>query len=392
MKDFQISRLPVLYIESGSLRKLQSILNEPEIKYALIITGSESLKNSAHWRMLTGILENLSLDTVFFSIAGEPSPDDVDGITGTLKDRKPDIIIAVGGGSVIDSGKAVSAMLVSDGSVQDYLEGVGSRKPSGKKLPFIAVPTTAGTGSEATKNAVISRRGKGGFKKSLRHDNYVPDIAIIDPELHLSCPPRVSSASGLDALSQLIEAYVSTGANPFTDALAESGLAAVGRSFLRVVEQGDKDIDARMEMAYAAYLSGICLANAGLGLVHGIAGPAGAVYPLPHGAACAAFLFQSCSKTIEYLKSGGQEGAAALARYSRAGMLLGGKEHAEREEGLDMLMKTLSRFLKQAELPSLTEYGLTNEGADELAGMSVLKNHPADFDRETIRKIIVSSL
>lgn len=211
--------------------------------------------------------------------------------------------MAIGGGSVIDCGKAVAAMLVEDGSVQDYLEGVGTRKPSGAKIPFIAVPTTAGTGSEATKNAVVCDR-KEGYKKSLRHDAYMPDVAVIDPELTMTAPRPVTIACGLDAVSQLIESYTSTKANVFTDSLALTALSHASESLLpHCLDQGN-DISLRGKMSYAALISGITLSHAGLGAVHGMAGPLGGLFPVPHGVTCGKLLFPKASTTFVFRHDG----------------------------------------------------------------------------------------
>ena len=180
----------------------------------------------------------------------------------------------------MDAGKAISAMLTQEGSVKDYLEGVGHKHPSGNKVPFFAVPTTSGTGSEATKNAVLSEIGPNGYKKSLRHDHFVPDLAIVDPDLTLSCPPGLTAYSGMDAFTQLLEAYVSTKAHPFTDALCEKALELLSGSLLQAYQDGE-NIEAREAMSYAAWTSGIVLAQVGLGVVHGFASAVGGMFDNP---------------------------------------------------------------------------------------------------------------
>ena len=206
-----------------------------------------------------------------------------------------DVVLAVGGGSVLDAGKAIAAMLGpgAGGTVTDHLEGLpGFRPYEGVPLPFVAVPTTAGTGSEATRNAVISRRGPDGWKRSIRHERMVAVDAVVDPDLLAGAAPVQIAANGMDALTQLLEAYTSTKAGPLTDALALDGLAAARDSLL--AWHGEPDGPgapaARSGMAYAALLSGICLAHAGLGGVHGLASPLGAQLPIPHGIACGATL------------------------------------------------------------------------------------------------------
>jgi alcohol dehydrogenase class IV len=318
--------------------------------------------------------------------SGEPSPEFVDATTGDLRSDPPQAVVAVGGGSVIDAGKAVSAMLAEDGSVVEYLEGVGTRSPGGHKVPFIAVPTTSGTGSEATKNAVISSVGPNGFKKSLRHDNYVPDMAFVDPELIRSCPPDVTAASGMDAITQLLEAYLSTKSTPFTDALAESGLAAAGRGYENAVEHGDKDLDARAEMAYAAYLSGVTLANAGLGVVHGIASPVGARFPAPHGVVCGTLIAEATRLSVAWLRERGA--SSALAKYARAAELLTATTYAGSEEACDALAERLSEWTVRFGIPRLGEYGVGTADARDIARASGLKNNPAQLGEDDLARLI----
>ena len=243
------------------------------------------------------------------------------------------------------------------------------------------MPTTAGTGSEATKNAVLSRPGDDGFKKSLRHDGFVPDVALVDPEMHLSCPREVTAASGLDAITQLLEAYVSTGATPVTDALALDGLAAAGRAFLRVVERGESDLEARGDMAYAAYLSGVCLANAGLGTVHGLAGAAGAVTDVPHGVFCGKLLPHVVERTVHAV-TGRRDALGILGKYAAAGRALSGRSSGSLEDQIQMLIARLNEFGRVGALPGLGEYGFDDATIERVARAGGNKANPYEFTLE----------
>ncbi len=386
MDGFACSRLPELRFGEGVFQQLAERLDNVGFRTIAVITGGHSLRESDHWSTFLKALVAAGVSYRDYRSGGEPSPEFVDSVTDDLRSDVPQAVVAVGGGSVIDSGKAVSAMLAEDGSVVEYLEGVGTRSPGGKKVPFIAVPTTSGTGSEATKNAVISSVGPNGFKKSLRHDNYVPDMAFVDPELIRSCPAGVTAASGMDAITQLLEAYVSTKSNPFTDALAESGLAAAGRGYENAVERGEEDLDARADMAYAAYLSGVTLANAGLGVVHGIASPVGARFPAPHGVVCGTLIGEATRLSVMWLR---ERGASRVqAKYARAAELLAGATYDGMNEACDALVERLADWTERFGIPRLREYGITRSDAEAIARASGLKNNPAQLSEDDVVRLI----
>jgi len=317
----------------------------------------------------------------------EPTPEVVDAIVALERSgcagpgawAPAEAVVAIGGGSAVDTGKAVSAALKHPRPISEYLEGVGTEEPTGAKIPFVAVPTTAGTGTEATKNAVLSRVGEAGFKKSLRHDRFIPDIAVVDPLLQMLCPPEVTAASGMDAIAQLLEAYVSTGANPLTDAFALDGLASAGRSFVGAVERGESDVDARAGMAYAAYLSGRCLANAGLGVVHGLAGPAGAHSGAPHGGFCGILLPTATEMLVERLVRR-RDSAGTLDKLAAAGRVLAGRGAASTEAHIQMLLDRLSEFARLGALPRLHSYGFTESLVQQVAREGNSKSCPVTFD------------
>jgi len=277
---FNIARLPHILFGEGRVMDIPTQVAAFG-KRVLIITGAQSFRATAHWQTLQQGLRDQAVTWETFTVQGEPSPDMVDEAVRDY--RGIEIVLGIGGGSVLDAAKAIAGLLPHGNSVMDHLEGVGKGIAyQGPSTPFIAVPTTAGTGSEATKNAVLSRQDtETGFKKSFRHDCLVPQVAIVDPNLLASCPPDLLAANGMDAFTQLLESYLSTNANPLTDALALSGMTAFRDGFFA----GE-----RSQLAYAALLSGITLAQTGLGSVHGLASPLGAFFPCPHGVVCGTLL------------------------------------------------------------------------------------------------------
>jgi alcohol dehydrogenase class IV len=300
-------------------------------------------------------------------------------------------VAALGGGSVLDAGKAVSAMLCEQGAVVDFLEGVGTgAELSGRKTPFVAIPTTAGTGSEATKNAVLSRVGPGGFKKSLRHEALVPDVALVDPALAVSCPPEVTAACGMDAFTQLLEAYTSTKASSFTDGLVEEALRRAGASLVAACTTHGADVSVRADLAYAALVSGIALANAGLGIVHGLASPIGASFDIPHGVVCGTLVGEATRMNVERLEAVDPLGAG-LRRYAAAGRLLGAPDGDDRA-AVAHLLDTLDRWTAELGIPTLGAYGVTREDVAALVRGAGLKNNPVPLEAEQIERIVVRRL
>jgi len=254
---------------------------------------------------------------------------------------------------VLDAAKAIAGLLPHGNSVMDHLEGVGPELPyQGPSLPFIAVPTTAGTGSEATKNAVLSLHGPDGFKKSFRHDLLVARYAVVDPALLATCPPGLIAANGMDALTQLLESCVSTRANPFVDALALSGLGYVREGLLDWYEGGDKAAEGRAGMAYAALLSGIPLAQVGLGSVHGLAAPLGAFFPVPHGVACGTLVATATAVNIEALKQRDPDNPA-LPKYAEIGRRFAMQKGLNGDDARAYLIDTLQQWEEQLDLPRL---------------------------------------
>lgn len=386
--EFRFAKIPTIEFGSGTFERLPLLIGHFGSR-VLLITGSRSYKASPQWERLLSTLSNQSIQYFHHTNTGEPSPDFVDETVALFRNEKINVVVSWGGGSVVDAGKAVSAMLPQAGSVLDYLEGVGTGAAhDGRKIPFIAVPTTAGTGSEATKNAVLSRVGPEGFKKSIRHDNFVPDIALVDPQLAVTCPDSVTAACGLDAFTQLLEAYASTEASPLTDALAWSGLEKAADSLIPVSITDPDNIDLRADMAYASLMSGITLANAGLGVVHGLASPIGGYFPIPHGVVCGTLVGAASQATIDKLARENGEAHPALAKYARVGFLLAGKANGDVKTGCRLLIDTLDEWLEILQIPRLSGFGITENDFDKIIDGTGNKNNPIALETDEIRAVL----
>jgi len=279
----------------------------------------------------------------------------------------------------------------------DYLEGVGAGiVHDGEKVPFIAVPTTSGTGSEATKNAVLSRVGRDGFKKSLRHDNFIPDFALLDPELTVSCPSEVTAASGLDTLTQLMGSYTSTEASPLTDSLTLKGIEYAIEAVVPVSTDQPGNLELRTKLAYASLVSGISLANAGLGIVHGLASPVGGFFEIPHGVICGTLLAEAVALNIELLQEkGGAEADYYLQKYARVGAIISGNSEniaAEKERYCKVLISQLRELVDILRIPRLGEYGVSEADLDRIAEISGNKNNPVQLSREQMKFLMKKRL
>ena len=398
---FVFARLPRIIFGPGKLNSLPAIIEEYG-REIVLVAGRFSFAASQRAEMLRDQLTARGIMIHFIIVSGEPSPAVIDEAVRRLKGAGISLVVSIGGGSVMDAGKAISAMLTTDGSVTDYLEVVGSREHPGTKVPFIAVPTTSGTGSEATKNAVISKVGKEGFKRSLRHDNFVPDLAIIDPELTLGSPPEITAAAGMDCFTQLTEAYLSDKAGAITDALALDGLKAVNRSLLRSYTNGD-DIKARSDMSYAALMSGICLANAGLGAVHGMAGTTGALFNIPHGAVCGTLMAaandMNVRELMKIIRHGSSTGGiavtnanSALGKYSALGRIFTDATGKSDNYYIGFFIDYLHAISYRLNMPKLSSYGLVHDDLEAISSQSDVKNNPVRLSSAQLLEILVQRL
>jgi alcohol dehydrogenase class IV len=257
---------------------------------ALVVLGRNAMRKSGVLDRLTYLLREKNLEYIIYeNIPSDPTVEIVDKGANLAKKGKCNLIIALGGGSVLDTGKAISAMVTNEGSVADYQEIEGkSRKFQYKTIPFIAIPTTSGTGSEATSNAVITNTELS-LKKSIRDPWLIPEVALVDPELTLFLPPYITAICGGDALTQCIESYLGKKSQEISDALALHAIGLIGKSLVKAVKKG-KNLKARKDMAMAAFLSGLCLSNSGLGAVHALSHPLGVYYKIPHGLSCTVLL------------------------------------------------------------------------------------------------------
>lgn len=357
---FAIAALPEIVFGDGVRRRLPELAARYG-RRALVVTGARSFIATPHWTGLQDGLRQAGLGWEQVSVSGEPAPQQMDGIARHYRSRGIDVVIGIGGGSVLDAAKAIAGLLRIEHSVMDFLEGVGPELPyPGPAVPFIAVPTTAGTGSEATRNAVLSQQGVGGFKKSFRHESLVARIAMIDPELLATCPAPLIAADGMDALTQLLESYVSLKANPLTDALALSGIAAARDSLLPWYQcRGDLAAH-RRGMAYAALLSGITLAQVGLGSVHGLAAPLGAFFPIPHGVVCGTLVAACTRANLAALRQRDPD-SPALPKYAEVGRLLTLQHDLDDDAACTALLDLLQDWTDRLGLPVLSAYGMQED-------------------------------
>jgi len=387
VKPFQFAPLPKIIFQPGGLDKLPALIKSYG-RNAILVTGKHSFMNSEKASLLIQELGRVGINYQLVTISGEPSPDDIDNHVRKFSSEKYDCVIGIGGGSVLDAGKAISAMMYKTDSVTDYLEVVGTKESPGTKLPYIAVPTTSGTGSEATKNAVISRIGNSGFKRSLRHDNFVPDIALVDPELTLNCPSDITAASGMDCFTQLLEAYLSDKSNLYTDALALEGLKAIKSTLIASYKDGN-NIEARSGMSLAALTSGICLANAGLGVVHGFASSIGGRYKLPHGIICGTLMAAANDSTIKKLRRVLPD-SSSLKKYATLGRLFLDKDGPTEDFLIDEFVDYLRKLTEELHLPELKETGINENDLNEIAQITECKNNPVRLESEELLEILKS--
>ena len=327
---------------------------------ALVVTGG----NARRAENLISQLANAGFRPEIFSVTGEPEISTVTTGVALAKKSGCDFVVSFGGGSVIDAGKAIAALLTNDGELLDFLEIIGRGKAlTQTAAPFIAIPTTAGTGAEVTRNAVLAAP-EHQVKVSLRSPLMLPRVAVVDPELTYDLPPALTATTGLDALTQLIEPYVCLRANPLTDGFCEQGIFRAARSLREAVFNGQNK-SAREDMALASLFGGLALANAGLGAVHGFAGSIGGMFPAPHGAICAALLPHVMAANLCALRERDKK-SYALGRYYRIAKILTGNPNATADAGVEWVTKLIAEL----PVPKLGAYGLREEHLSAIAAQA----------------------
>lgn len=383
--NFEFATANRIIFGAGALTQLATIATSLG-KNVFVVTGKEPQRAAT----ALGLLEDAGLSAKTFAVANEPTIDLIGRGVSQVKQSNCDLIVSYGGGSVVDAGKAIAALATNPGEPLDYLEVIGAGQPlTVDPLPFIAIPTTAGTGAEVTKNSVLASP-EHRVKVSLRHNKMLPDVAIVDPELTHSVPPSLTASTGLDALTQVIEPYVSHLATPVTDGFCREGIQRAARGLRRAFRDGN-DIAAREDMAVASLFGGLALANAKLGAVHGFAGPLGGMYPAPHGAVCGRLLPFATETNVKALLAREPDNPA-VARYDQVAQMLTGNPDATVVEGVAWIQELCAELA----VPGLATYGIESDHFSEIIAKSKnsssMKGNPLSLTEEELAKILAQAL
>jgi len=349
---------------------------------AFVVVG----RTSKRARSLLDQLQKQGIEFEILNVPGEPTTQLLLGAMQRVRQAKFDFVIGIGGGSVLDTGKVIAALISNSGELLDYLEIIGrGKKLSRAPVPYIAIPTTSGTGAEVTRNAVLGDL-EHRVKISMRSPLMLPSLAVVDPELTCSMPPDVTASTGLDALAQLMEAYVSNQANPLTDGICREGLQRAAYS-LRSAYRDGNDKTARENMSLASLFGGLALANAKLGAVHGFAGPMGGMFPLPHGLICGRLLPFVMEANVKSLQSRMPE-SPSLARYDEVARILAGTNTARAADGVEWVQD----LCMELNVPSLSTFGIKEENfpliVEKSRNASSMKGNPISLTDEELREIL----
>jgi len=358
---FEFATATRIVFGAGMLQQVGAIASELG-RRTLVVTG----RDPSRAEKLRALLRDRGLSVLSFGVAGEPEITTAEQGVALARAERCDLVIGFGGGSALDAAKAIAAMLANQGELLDYVEIIGRGQTLAKpSVPFVAIPTTAGTGTEVTRNAVLASPEQR-VKVSLRSPLMLAKVALVDPQLTCELPPALTASTGLDALTQLIEPFVCARANPMTDGLCVEGLRRVARS-LRPAFTDGQNKTAREDMALASLFGGLALANAGLGAVHGFAGPIGGSFPAPHGAVCAALLPHVMAANLHALQERQPE-SSALHRYQTLARLLTGKQNAEADMGVEWVRELVADL----QIPPLRVYGIQQEHVPEVVAKAAI--------------------
>jgi alcohol dehydrogenase class IV len=382
--SFEFATATQVIFGNGTVSKIPQLL-QGKGQNIFLVTG----KNPLRAKFLTENLEAEGFSVFSFRVEKEPDTGMISNGAKLAREMTCDAVVGFGGGSVIDSAKAIAALVPNKGELPEYLEVIGQgKKLKEKPLPFIAVPTTAGTGAEVTKNAVI-HSPEHHVKVSLRSPLMFPDVAVVDPELTLSMPPEITATTGMDALTHLLETFVSNQSNPFIDMFCREGMRRISASLKKVFDKGD-DLKAREDMAFAALLGGLALANVKLGAVHGFAGPMGGMFPVPHGAVCAALLPAVMEVNLKVLEE--QKQQQILEKYDEVAQILTGNSKARAADGIQWA-KDMVNYLK---IPRLSLFGLSVSDfpvlVEKAKKASSMKGNPVVLNDDQLTEILEKSV
>jgi alcohol dehydrogenase class IV len=361
---------------------------------AWLVAGSRSLGRAGVTRRVEKLLEAHGLEVVRCQMSGEPDTDLVDDAARHARQAGCDVVVGLGGGGGLDAAKAIACLMTNGGEALDYIEVVGKGKPIElPSAPFIAIPTTAGTGSEATRNAVLTHR-ESETKASLRSRYLLPTLALVDPTLTHTLPPPTTAATGLDALTQLIEPYTSRRAFPLSDGIALAGMRLAARALPRVYADPE-DAEARSEMMQASLAGGMALAHAGLGAAHAFAAPLGGSYPVPHGFACAALLPHVMAANVE-AAARAPEGHETIRRYARVAEILGVERSGSEQEIAEGGVEQVRELCRRLEVPPLSRFGVEARRIPDLVERArkttSMKANPVDLSPEALATALERAL
>ena len=385
MRSFEFATATQIIFGSGKLSEIGTLTRELGMR-PIVVAGRDVKRAEP---LLTRLRAH-GIESPVFSVAGEPTIETVTQGVAMAKSERADCVIGFGGGSALDAGKAIAIMMTNGGELLDYLEVIGHGKTLSKpSLPYVAIPTTSGTGAEVTRNAVIGSP-EHRAKASLRSPNMLPRVALVDPELTIPLPQHITATSGMDALTQLIEPFVSARANPLSDALCREAIPLAARSLRIACDEGNSR-SAREDMAVASLFGGLALSNAGLGAVHGFANPIGGMFAAPHGAICAALLPHVMEANLHALRHR-QPDSFAESRYNEIARMLTADSKATAEDGV----RWISDLVLTLGITSLRKFNVAENDLDEIVAKSQkassMKGNPIALTPEELREILLKAL